>query len=205
MNALTNWIVSEGRTALDFDGPDDHVVCGNLSLPNVSVSAWIKTSNGTRGIINKDDGTNRSFQMRSSANKLQVLAWYTSTLFDNLTSASDVITGGVVHVCFTYGSGSLTIYINGKQDATMAASGSLFQASSSLTIGKAVTATPSFLGVVYESMVHNRVLASNEILLLATRRGIAYETRQNRSYRSAAGFKPHWASQRSQIISGGSR
>jgi len=55
MDPATDWVVSDGRTALDFDGSNDHVSASSIPITvstPFSISAWIKTS--TTGAIISD-------------------------------------------------------------------------------------------------------------------------------------------------------
>jgi hypothetical protein len=79
----------------------------------------------------------------------------------------------------------------------------------SSAIGSDGSAATTMRGMLSDIAVYNRVLSENEIRLLATRRGIAYELApRKRTYSIAAapgGFQPYWATQRSQMIGGGVR
>lgn len=60
-----------------------------------------------------------------------------------------------------------------------------------------------FDGFIDDARLYTRSPTTTEISLLATRRGIAYETTRNRSRVFLGGFRPYWIPRRSQIIGGG--
>jgi hypothetical protein len=55
MDPATDWVVSDGQGALDFDGSNDYALTTGLacngSVGDFTVSAWLKTTSTTRGTI----------------------------------------------------------------------------------------------------------------------------------------------------------
>ena len=113
------------------------------------------------------------------------------------------ITNGVMYaLTATWDGGTHRFYVNGALSGT-SVGGVTTYANASLYLGSGYNGyTQNYVGDV---MLHRRALTENEIGLLSSRHGIAYEMTRDRHYKSAAGFRPHWASQRTQIISGGTR
>jgi hypothetical protein len=125
-------------------------------------------------------------------------------------SWATVVTGlttlAVNYIAITATSSGAVGYLNGSQSGAAAATAGI---SSFRSFGGPFISGQTFgshySGSIWNVMLHNRVLNPNEIRLLASRRGIAYELapRRRSSVQVVAGFKAAWISRRSLVIGGG--
>ena len=88
------WINGKHGSALNFDGIDDYIECGNDNSLNITdkltIEAWIKTSDDGRNMIlgNRGEGTNAQYEFWTDAGHI---------LFDRYTpTGGSVISGGSV-------------------------------------------------------------------------------------------------------------
>tara|TARA_R110002020_G_scaffold36503_2_gene109749 strand:- start:10057 stop:13566 length:3510 start_codon:yes stop_codon:yes gene_type:complete len=113
----------------DFDGTDDYVSMGNPTelqiTGTLTLSAWIKTSyagSTTQAIIYKDNGTtgNRDYklQLTGSGQVLDFRIFNSNTAY-SVTGSTNLDDGNWHHVMGVFTpSTSLTVYVDGSQDAT---------------------------------------------------------------------------------------
>jgi hypothetical protein len=222
MPANDGWKTSEGRHVLDFDGSNDFVDLGSWqpisTTQPFTLSAWVrisgfsganypniirlKTNAGNFGlsISNDSDVTPGRYLgiLIGSANA----AW--GRFKNDLPSAT--WPGLWRHVAATYiGSSptsatSFSTYMDGQSYALSPAF--IFGTSpTGSAIGSDGSAATTMRGMLSDIAVHNRVLSHNEIRLLASRRGIAYEMAP-RSW-SAQQIAAYRARYYSQVIGGG--
>jgi hypothetical protein len=165
-------------TALQFDGVDDYVDCGNdesLNLSEVSVSAWVKTEPTDRGfntILTKGNAYDENYGMyvRNTTGKVRFEfssgGSYTSdeTFIDSSTNILDM---SWHHVVGTFDGSVLKLYI----DSLLETTGSITTKKPDadiikiLTMGVRNDATPAFHfnGAIDEVAIYNRALSIEEI------------------------------------------
>lgn len=212
MDPPTDWIPSGPMYSLDFDGTDDRVVGAKaMSITgNVSVSAWVKTNSASQ--------IHTIVSNANTANTDSVWGLYVLGNFSNRPSfkvngnwatifSGPTISNGVwTHLVAVHKAGvGVDVYINGVPTNWSLA----FTPSSTtqaVTIGNE---NPSgnrnqLNGSVDDIRVYDRLLTSNEVLTLASRRGIAYDLAQFRMpYSEQAGFQAAWALRQRLILGGG--
>lgn len=193
-----DWLLDGGRHVLSLDGTDERVVVPHNSLFNsagVGVSCWMRRESSSdaangRGVVGHCSN-GRSWLMYippvndghlyflttndGNFNDTQIAKY--QTLMPNNTW---------YHVAGSLQSGgNAQLFINGALVATAAASTpSLNVATGPVEIGSYFNglAATFFQGRIDDVRIYNRPLQQNEIKLLSTRRGIAYEPRQVRRY-----------------------
>ena len=215
MDAAGDWAASGGRYALDFDGSNDHVLCssltvGNLGTSNATLSVWVNTANAnaSRGFINKREFSG-SFQQWSLLQggvdtggqpvlaKYITLFWYNGGALNspaavqNYRTTNDYVDGKMHHFAVTRTNGTIPrFYVDGNEVAVTAVvdgqNNINADSTKAIEIGSAARGAATVLGQVDDARVYSRALSASEIRLLASRRGIAYETNRNRQYNSAA-------------------
>lgn len=213
MEVGSDWVISGGQYALDF-GTDDYVSLPYLFIEMpFSVSLWAMSRSVTtnQAIFSIANGsTNDPFfvinfrgdfvgdpvlaQMRGNNNAL-----------NTVTQVGTYVTNTWYHIVVEFVSASSRqIYLNGvagTEDTTTHTVETLNQ----MAIGCLLRTTPgSFLdGAVDDLRLYNRLLLPAEKQLLGTRRGIAYELRQQKRYSlQAASFIPAWV-RYNQLIGAG--
>ena len=212
MDAETDWILSGGQYALDFDGVDDTVAHNNLSMTGAfGVSLWfLKRTNGiynerilwgnvtdadtyvgnvTLTTINTQSdttGQQKNYTFSTSLNQ-----WYHFALSRDANYGVRLYlngiesTSGVQTVTGTYTLNRIGQYANNAG------------------------ATVGFMwdGLLDDMTVFDRMLSSNEIRqLYQLGRGGIYQRRRRTLRRvgvEQAGFRAYWARRQNQIIGGG--
>lgn len=209
MDAATDWVVSGGRYALDFDGVDDYVQLTESdvlkSTNALSLSFWLKRSlEGTQQFYMTRAGSGLNDNVNVFNQPDNTLNFGARNTGGTFTIASFSVAGRTdwLHVGCVY-DGANRLHINGQLVSTSA---SYTMASTSVS---GWTLAAGSLPVyrwgtcqLDDIRIYNRALSPAEIRLLATRRGIAYERRKKPSvFFDAAFFNPAWARNSNVILS----
>jgi hypothetical protein len=196
MDAASDWVVSGGKGALDFDGSNDYVlVSGSKGLiagsSNFTISAWSFAASGLERI---NGGRAIYCERGASGNGILKMDSYTSNpVADGLVltyrnDSGDVTQtvfepgadhrGRWIHAAITFSNGNTFLfYINGVQTNSLswANNNTLTSANQTLISGDAQGPNSRFWGQLDDIRIYNRALSAKEIRTLATRRGIAFE------------------------------
>jgi hypothetical protein len=204
MDPGTDWVASDGKMALDFDGSDDYV---DIFIPQMSskilgtITGWIK---GTAG----QGQYQRIWSLGFPSNT--ELVTYTNHGVDaievrpgntGVTLNSGVTANGVWnHITVVmYSATFVEIYVNGNlADSNAATTVGGFDVSGQIRIGEIAFGSSGYCMAMQcdDIRIYNRAITPSEIALLAQRRGIAYETRRVPVVKGAAagsGFKSAWS------------
>jgi hypothetical protein len=180
MDPASDWVVSGGKGALDFDGYDDYIDFGSpqaLANSKTSISVWIKPSSlvGYRLIYGLNNFP-----------KLYIDPSGRIVLFSD-DAANTILSNNVwTHVVATSDGANTRYFLNGISDGVVANMPWSISASTTL-IGKDTASNSQFFfGQLDDIRVYNRALTPSEIQLLATRRGVAYESKRRLAVRSGA-------------------
>lgn len=215
MDPASDWVVSGGNYALDFDGSNDYVLCSR-PVPDGSCSfaAWVNFTSASANLFfcgSSNSGDNTPLIWLGIGNVGTLMRWFVRGASSGTEQNSSVAlnTGTWRHVCGTYNaiSGEMKSYIDGVETA----SGTVTPGAITLTntsIGAAVRTTVGsyFSGNLNDVLCYSRTLTGAEVRLLATRPGIAYEMQRRRrsSSQVTAGFLAAWAArQKTQLLGGG--
>ncbi len=211
MDISTDWVSKENTTGVDFDGTNDRLTSAYNEPPGSALSAlsWYRPSVSTNGPSFgrwRNGTSDRSWMLHTggftiSTDGLQVSNWEAISSTRIVANRWNLLVG-------VWSAGQLAkSYVNGHLAATaVTAVSSLRSGTMTTTFGETESGASDFTGQIAVAGVWNRVLTEAEIRTLWQMGPNGFcVSRQGRSYKSAAGFRPHWASQRSQIISGGSR
>jgi hypothetical protein len=173
--ANDDWVISGGKGALDFDGSNDHVNLGQRSpfqldfSSRFSISAWIRTTATSGGIIGKRVVAGWYFSIES-ANIIGLVLQGTSSAVIVNSVASGVSDGNWHQVACTYTGNSnasgISLFVDGRQVSTTtvlnSAIGSMLNAIDT-TIG-AVTTNQFFLASQLDDIrLYNRALTASEV------------------------------------------
>ena len=222
MDAATDWTLSGGQYALDFDGVDDYVplsrnVFSGLSVVTVSMWARPRTTTDRVEITQGTDNLNRcGFAFSEDGNAYVVPNFSGTATGFGFAAWSGFGVSNFLHGVFVYNSiGTANadrgkIFLNGIRQ-TLSFVGTLPTTAISQAGTPSIGARPGPAtysnGQADDITVWNRELSANEIrqLYLLGRGGI-YQ-RKRRTLRRAgveqAGFKAYWARRQNQIIGGG--
>jgi len=182
MDLASDWIASDGKVALDFDGTNDHVNCngtfGGLTIEgSKTVSIWAKPTtlinrqNIFHFAVNDSSGAGSSWQIeRVNTTQVSLTQWGGSQLvFENMSN--DIWSHLLVQQTGT----TIRIFVNGinTNSGTVGQTGNI----TTCRIGSMNAAFPEqyYSGLIDDVRVYNRALSAKEIRTLSLRRGIAYE------------------------------
>jgi hypothetical protein len=173
--------MSGGKYALDFDAVNDVVAsAGNAALQGAqprTISAWVYQRSRGNSIFSAfvQIGTNAGQTFVLQCSEAVGRAFTDGVNGGNTKNWTTPPTLSVwQHVAITFSSDAFILYRNGVVDSSGTFSVPINTASSSVRIG-ARSGFSTMDGQMDDVLIFNRVLSPQEIRLLATRRGIAYE------------------------------
>ena len=208
----TNWVPSNGKMALEFDGVDDSVDIAKSIVPTGSaaktISLWARstTTISTRQwlIYAGSETAYGRFCLEIESSKLN-LNYFTLGAVHSQT----LVNNTWYHFAVTYSEGatSVILYVNGVGETISIFSGQQLNTGATATtrLGVFTTTLFPFAGQMDDIRIYNKALVPSGIATLALRRGIAYETVRNRHVKKApvgGTFKAAWARKPAQIIGG---
>ena len=175
MDPTNDWITTPERLALDFDGTNDHVTCGDtVSTTSRTYSAWIKTADPN----STSPDLHGAVMSKWQAGGTQAIFWFQTT--DHLTWGDTLSTrlqwsGGATaasdnawhHMCATRDGTNGAIYFDGASKAT--GTGFVDQASTiAFLIGAYNPVAPNgrFPGAIADVRVYDRALTAAEVYSL---------------------------------------
>ena len=178
------WVVSNGKGALYFDGAGSRrveVVLPKTSL--ISICFWTIRDGGTDNAIvsNRPPSNDSGYAINFNTSYFRIAgAWWSITW--------TAPTSSMQNVCFTYDGSTILVYVNGAVQNSTSVSGSITYSGTEngFFAYSDVGGNGVFNGKLDDIRVYNRALAPPEIQLLATRRGIAYESKRRLAVRSGA-------------------
>lgn len=190
MDPGTDWVISGGRYALDFDGSNDYVSVPNpaaldFGTGDFTISLWAFMRSTTTGIIFSRNYVS-SFEILSTGSYFQ---GYVSNVYSDTSATFTLNTWTHVSLRRANGVGRMTVNGNNNRP-TFSATASVSNGSD-VHIGK----RPGLAGfnpnaIMDDFRVYNRSISDTENILLARRRGIAHELapRRRASVQVAAAF-----------------
>lgn len=187
---LTNgptWITSQGKYALMLDGTDDRVAAPALATSsNMTLSIWHYLTSTSDEMLLNATPTNSMWNLFYIGSALTLRG---GTVSPQLAYTPSGILSRWTHVAATLSGTTGTLFIDGSQ----VASGSIAAVGASPT-GTDIGAYSDFgsgyfaTGNLDDARIYTRTLNANEIRLLSSRRGIAYELAPRRRSSSAVQF-----------------
>jgi len=212
---LTNgptWVASQGRYALDFDGVNDYCITNrwsgvDLTKPFSFVGRVLlrSISDYAFSLLSQGDPSTGGIAVTNVYGNIMVIVggvhWSggATVLVTNKTYSIAIVRDTIGHPS----TGHPLIYLDGAYDNQTLGGGTGYTStdnSSQLKIGYDATHATYNNGTIDDLRIYNRALSPNEIRLLATRRGIAYEMAPRR--RSSVQVTTN---RRRRIIIGGNR
>jgi len=160
-----DWVTGKSGNALEFDGVDDYVDCGNdnsLNVDYITAMLWFKVDGftGNAGFFAKGDNGNR-----------QYWAWiYDANISleidegPNYNYLYSLQTDLWYHLTITYNGSNINTYINGTEvDNTPQSTGTILIDDDPLIIGK-LPGFGHFNGTIDEVMIFNTALTQQDII-----------------------------------------
>lgn len=173
-NMSTPWITGRYNYALNFDGSDDYVDCGNDSIFNVSatnaftISCWIRPNDlsSEQGIIGKMVGgswATATYAITITSNGYVKITVGNGSSYSTVSlPASCFSVGEWVHIAATYDGHDLRGYVNGEEKASNEdIDYTLASNAASLKIGQVYY---YFDGDIDEVRLYNQALNASEIM-----------------------------------------
>jgi hypothetical protein len=201
MDPATDWVASNGKMALDFDGSNDYTESPSVVFGNVAVISYnikIRSTSSYHTWL----GQENKFIFRGDiyGADYQLVWFWGGNVYK--TDGITITLNSWQHHVFSFLSGpSILFHING----TLMATGSYwFGAAEStgtpLQIGGRSAAANYSDCQMDDIRIYNRELTSSEIRLLAQRRGIAYE--RSRTVTAFVGSAPAAPNRRNNMLVG---
>jgi hypothetical protein len=165
-------MVSHG---FSFDGSDDYLEAPNAPDLNpttgITLEAWVYQAGGASDnvpIFSKDDiSSARQYLLTLPGNgKFRPHIWTTGSGLVYFNGSTTVQLGAWYHVAMTYNGTNLILYVNGSQDGSATASGTIVTGSDPLRIGGSYSGgwgNYKFNGLIDEPTIYNRALSASEI------------------------------------------
>jgi len=166
----TDGVYSDG---MYFDGSNDNVDLGQASwaegVSDLSVSAWFKTgASGPASIVAKAKGdvaATANFDLYMDSNENLVGLISTSTTSYSLSSSTTVNDNEWHLGTFTYDTNTFRLYLDGEQEDSISASGTLNDVAENLTIGKLSDSYPEMWeGAIDEVRISSMVRDADRVL-----------------------------------------
>lgn len=214
MDASSDWVVSQGRYALDLDASNDYLVTGNAQFStaeNIAISFTLiqrTRATGVNSAVFDITSSSRSFILQQADVGGNIFLFTDGVDgSNNITlSGSEVPTlNRVNHLVFQFIGTSYQWWINGVMQKAGSIAGRFGAQATAVNIGRRVSGVLGFTDMLlFDAAIYKRSLVSHEIKLLSSRPGIAYDLAPRRRGRVfAGGFKAYWAARKAQIIGGG--
>jgi hypothetical protein len=213
MDPATDWVVSNGQYAIDFDATDDLVPLPYENNAALTVLCWVFARN-----IN--DALGQYYVSKWGANPTTVENdFYLGSFANNWIARSGNGASGVsslaqsaatanrwTHIAITRDASTLRLFVDGVETNSVSAVG--YQGGGSAPARLCyITALPYANCQLDDIRIYNVALHREQVRLLARRRGIAFTPRMRRLGipEQAAGGATPWlyARRRSQIIGAG--
>lgn len=214
MDPATDRVVTAKGRALDFDGTDDYVLCGNSSSLNptgaMSIAAWINATTAAQAewAVGRDEvAGGRSYAFGKGSNTKLVL----QIKGGSTCLGSTALVGQTWYHIACRGSPAIgwEIYLNGRLDATPAAWVAPNVSTTETDIGRRSYGGIYFgwwFGRISNVLIANRAWSPVEIFRLYADPWAMYRLRPRMvfpGWTPADGFKAAWVRRSSQIIGGG--
>ena len=191
MDAATDWVRVSGRYMLDFDGANDNVSMPNLATTTQwSVSAWVMHRASAAIYSMPVCITFGSSASNGIANRLGNWVGMRQDFSNAFGQSQPIVVGRLYHIVATWNGTSGQLW----SDGALATGGAIFDgnyAVSGTKLGDGYS-TNKTNGQIDDVAVYNRVLTAQEIRILASRRGIAFESRRLIAFGSAFRFRRNY-------------
>ena len=201
MVAGDDWVASFGRYTLDFDGVGDRVSVTSSAAfahgtEDFSYAIWMyprQIASNNRLFSFTDDKLNVDLGIFGSGS----ISYYNGAV-STASSTGVVAANQWQHVTMMRIAGVVRVFINATEVITHA---NVVSVSGSRTFHLGGFPSQNFNGLLATTMIYARSMSLNEIRLLASRRGIAYEMApRNWSAQQIAAYRARYYS---QVVGGG--
>jgi Concanavalin A-like lectin/glucanases superfamily/Pectate lyase superfamily protein len=176
------WADAKFGKGLSFDGTNDYATMSNPTELNLSsemtLMAWVKfdtLATGRQKIIYKGNSfqtsVNYSLGKYEWGNKAEFRFTTSGGTVNRLVSTTLLSTGTWYHLAATYDGTTARLYINGTQDTSASASGSIDTVTDSLLIG-CIPSADYLDGIIDEVQIFNRAVSANRVSAYASAKNV---------------------------------
>lgn len=171
------WVEGKIGSAMEFDGVDDYVDCGNgvsLDITDaITVAAWVKWNDLTEPqmILSKVTWDTKGYWLIKRYGAVNFYIGSGTGHVIAYKSAAELVVGQWYHIVGIYSpsEGSIKIYINTVKGTDASYFGSITTSTNRLTIGSRYDGWAPFNGTIDEVYIYNRALKESEIKALYKR------------------------------------
>lgn len=197
MDPATDWIPSEGKYALSFNGTISRALIDDkILLPNAnaaSMCCWVKPGTFSASCRPISQGGNNLTIQRLSATTWRAVCAATGS--GQVLSSTVSFTNGVwQHWALVWLNSVVYMYVDGvllRQQTLGGGSATLGTAPETACIGDSSAGGQKINALIDDVSIYGRSLLPSEVKTLSLRRGIAYETRRRtRAYVAGGGPTP---------------
>lgn len=173
MNPPACWVTGQNNGAIEFDGANDYVDCGNDPLLNitdaVTIAFWVKTDDSGNGQDNpyvaKGD---HSYAIKHKSNNNIEFFIYDGTWYTVWYAVNSSFNDDWHHLAGTYDGSQLKLYIDGEEVDTANHTGSIDTTAYSVNIGRNSEITSRvYEGMMDDVRIYDRALTAEEIAAMA--------------------------------------
>ena len=194
------WAIGINNGALQFDGIDDYVNCGNDPSLNVTdevtIAAWVKLNSVPPAFSVLIAGKYSAYWLEWRDTKALSLSMYINGAYNGSGPTLDLADGDWHHIALTYDGTHKKGYHNRQEVFSEGASGSIDVSGVNFFVGEGHPADAGYNGcpdgLIDDVRVYNRALTQEEIQLMM--RGKGYPLASNPSPADGALHVDTWAS-----------
>jgi len=193
VHGAPTWNPTGGQSsgALELDGSDDYVDCGNNALlaitTQITVAAWVKTNDSGNGehnpFVTKGD---RTYALKHNADNTIEFFIYDPAVspkwFAAKYAVDSTFNDAWHHVAGTYDGNDVKLYVDGVLRDTNSHVGTIYNLVYNVNIGRNAQEPDRFYdGAIDEVRIYARALDASEVLQLHDSPGLAGDTTELRA------------------------
>jgi len=194
------WEIGIINGALQFDGIDDYVNCGNDASLNVTdavtIAAWVKLNSVPPAFSVLIAGKYAAYWLEWRETKVLSLSMYINGAYNGSGPTLDLADGDWHHIALTYDGTQKKGYYDKQEVFSEGASGAIDVAGNNFLVGESHAASAGYNGcpdgLIDDVRVYNRALTQEEIQLMMQGKG--YPLASNPSLADGALHTDTWAS-----------
>ena len=173
------WAIGINNGALQFDGIDDYVNCGNDPSLNVTeavtIAAWVKLNSVPPAFSVLIAGKYGAYWLEWRDTKVLSLSMYINGTYNGSGPTLDLADGDWHHIALTYDGTNKKGYYDKEEVFSEAASGTIDVSGNNFLVGEGHPASNSYNGcpdgLIDDVQVYDRALTQEEIQLMMSSKG----------------------------------
>jgi len=173
------WTIGINNGALQFDGIDDYVNCGNDPSLNVTdevtIAAWVKMNSVPPDYSVLIAGIYGAYWLEWRTTNVLSLSMYINGTYNGTGPTLELADGDWHHIALTYDGANKKGYYDGEEIFSEAASGSIDVSSDNFLVGEDHPASSGYNGcpdgLIDDVQVYDQALTQEEIQLMMSSKG----------------------------------